>query len=407
MKKFILIFVTVLAVSGVSVFAAYNVPNGTNTSKYGRTYPMASTSVYRVPVQIATSASVDMSDFELTKNSPSKLNLKCSDEYMEECFPNNTYHPKVLDLGKDGWNDYRYWVSYTPYPGGSDEYENPHIMATNDLINYSEIKFSQPIPYNYKKGVRFNSDSHIVFNDDLNRLEIFWRYTDYDIDYASILMSYSYDGNTWSNAETVFETYDRKKEDMVSPAIIYDNGKYRAWYVNGYKVKYRELNDGKWSREKTCDLPYENGAYTWHIDLIENNGKYEILTCATTDKEDRKHMNLYYAQSDDGLKWSTAKTVLKPTGYDDDWDGNGLYRSTFMYSEGIYYVLYGGRNDNKDFGVGLLFGKDMYNLYGTNCDYVYDGANSARKFWYCVNQYKDFTGEPEENAAGFKAEEIE
>ena len=92
-----------------------------------------------------------------------------------------------------------------------------------------------------------------------------------------------------------------------------------------------------------CKLPYENDAYSWHIDLIKNKDKYEILTCATTDKNDRKHMNLYYAKSDDGLKFGTAKTVLRPTGYDADWDGNGLYRSTFMYSDGMYYVLYGGR----------------------------------------------------------------
>ena len=113
-------------------------------------------------------------------------------------------------------------------------------------------------------------------------------------------------------------------------------------------------------------------------------------------------MNLYYAKSDDGLKFGTAKTVLRPTGYDADWDGNGLYRSTFMYSDGMYYVLYGGRNDAKNFGVGLLFGKDMYNLYGTNCDYVYDSVNSAQKFWNFIDQYKDFTGEPDIRKKGFK-----
>lgn len=152
-----------------------------------------------------------MTGFELTKNSPSKLNLKCVDEYQEECFPNNAYHPKVLDLGKDGWNGYRYWVSYTPYPQGNDEYENPHIVASNDLINYSEIKFSQPVLSNYKNGRCFNSDSEIVYNNDLNRLEIIWRYTDYDIDYASLLMSYSYDGNTWSKPETFLKPMTEKR----------------------------------------------------------------------------------------------------------------------------------------------------------------------------------------------------
>lgn len=409
MKRFVLIFVTAVAVAGVSVFAAYNVPNTTDNLKYGTTHTMASTVLNKKPVEMTTSPNVDMTGFELTKNSPSKLDLKCVDEYQEECYPNNVYHPKVLDMGEEGWNGYRYWVSYTPYPKGNDEFENPHVVASNDLINYSEIKFSQPVLLNYKKAVRFNSDSELVYNYDLHRMEIIWRYTDYDIDYASLLRSYSYDGDTWTEPEIFFETYDRIKEDMVSPAIVYEDHTYKVWYVNAYKVKYREFKDDKWSKIRMCNLPYENDAYTWHIDVIKNGDKYEILTCATTDKEDRKHMNLYYAKSktNDALKWDTAKTVLRPTGNDADWDGNGLYRSTFMYSDGIYYVLYGGRNDAKDFGVGLLFGKDMYNLYGTNCDYVYDGANSAQKFWNFINHYKDLTSEPEVSEKGFKTEELE
>lgn len=404
MRKFVLIFVTSIAVASVSAFAAYNLPKPVEVSKYSTTHTMASTYVNGKTTELTTEPNIDMTDFKITENSPSKLNLKCVDEYQEAQYPNNAYHPKVLDLGKDGWNGYRYWLSYTPYPEGNDEYENPHIVASNDLINYSEIKFSQPVLYNYKKGVRFNSDSHIVFNDNQNRLEIIWRYTDYDIDYASLLISYSYDGDTWSEPETFYETYDRKKEDMVSPAIIYENGTYRVWFVNAYKVKYRELKDGQWSNIKVCELPYEDDAFTWHIDLIKNNDKYEILTCATTDKKDRKHMSLYYAKSDDGLKFDTAKTVLNPTGNNSDWDGNGLYRSSFMYSDGLYFVLYGGRNDAKDFGTGLLFGKDMYNLYGTNCDYVNDGANSAKKFWNFINQYNDLVGQSKSNDNGFWVE---
>ncbi len=323
---------------------------------------------------------IDMSDFEITNNSISKLNLISCESYVESVYPNNAYHPKVIDTGRGGWNGYRYWVSYTPYPAGDDRYENPHIVATNDLINYSEIKYAVPEPANHKRGSIFNSDSHIVFNGDLNRLELFWRYTNYDENYSSIKFVYSYDGNTWSETETFFETYDRKKEDMVSPAIIYENGTYKVWYVNGYKVRYREYNNG-WSDEHIADLPYADGALSWHIDVIKNSstGLYEILTCATTDKRDRKHMNLYYSASADGLNWDTAVAVVTPSSDPYAWDGGGLYRSTLIYTDGLYYVLYSGRNDSGNIGVSLLFGSDMYNLYGTNCDYIHDGTNSALK----------------------------
>ena len=88
MRKFVLIFVTAVAVAGVSVFAAYNIPEDANKSRYDATYTMAPTVINRKPVQFTTSPNVDMTGFELTKNSPSKLNLRCSDEYQEECYPN-------------------------------------------------------------------------------------------------------------------------------------------------------------------------------------------------------------------------------------------------------------------------------------------------------------------------------
>lgn len=365
-------------VVGVNSKPATSTTSSTEPVTSKATVPVTEEPTTTVPQ--TTAPQIDMSDFELTDNSASKLNLVCCDDYIESVYPNNAYHPKIVDTGADGWNGYRYWVSYTPYPSGDDKYENPHIVATNDLINYSEIKYSVSELENYKRSSIFNSDSHIVFNDDLNRLELFWRYTNYDQNYASIKLVYSYDGNNWSEPQSFFETYNRKKEDMVSPAIIYENGVYKVWYVNGYKVRYREY-DGSWSDERITDLSYIDGAVSWHIDVIKNSktGLYEILTCATTDKADRLHMNLYYASSADGFDWGTAVTVKTPSSDPYAWDGGGLYRSTFMYSDGLYYMLYSGRNDSGDIGIGLLFGSDMYNLHGTNSDYIYDGANSARQ----------------------------
>lgn len=42
-EKFVLIFVTAVAVASVSVFAAYNLPENTDASKYENTHTMAST----------------------------------------------------------------------------------------------------------------------------------------------------------------------------------------------------------------------------------------------------------------------------------------------------------------------------------------------------------------------------
>ena len=198
---------------------------------------------------------------DITSNSISKVNLKSVDDDIEYYYPNHAYHPKIVDLGKK-WKGYRYWVSYTPYPRAKDYYENPHVVASNDLINYSEIKFSEDPLYNHKKSTRYNSDSHLVYNDDLDRLELFWRYTDYEANYMAMYMRYSYDGNEWSDSETVYETYNREKEDMISPALIYDNGTYKVWYVNAYKLYYREYTDGVWSTPVDTKLRFADNAYT-------------------------------------------------------------------------------------------------------------------------------------------------
>ena len=329
-------------------------------------------------------------DFRLLHSSKSKLPLASGYEIIEKSHPYSGYHPKVLDMGENGWNGYRYWVSYTPYPAGLDYYENAHVIASNDLISYSEIKhFEEPLN-NHKKSVRFNSDSHLVYNDDLDRLELFWRYTDYDADYMALYMKYSEDGTNWSDTETFYMTFDMKSYDMVSPAIIYENGTYKIWYVKSYSVFYREYRDGVLTEPVKTNLKYENNARTWHIDVIKTDKGYELLSCATEDLNDRKHMSLYYTTSIDGMNWDNAKLVLTPSDKERNWDGGGLYRSSFMYSDGMYYVLYSGKNDHKEMGTGLVFGKDMYNLYGTDLDFIKNGPDSAIKFWKFINTYKTY-----------------
>ena len=330
--------------------------------------------------QETTQSATEEPELNLYSNSISKINLQSSDEYIESIYPNNAYHPKLIDMGHS-WRGYRYWISYTPYPNAKDYYENPHIVASNDLINYSEIKFAEPELTNHKKSVCYNSDSHLVYNSELDRLELFWRYTDYDNEYMCLYMRYSTDGNNWSDKTVVFETCNNSKEDMISPTLIYENGIYKIWYENDYRILYREFADGVWSSPTVCNMEFEDGAYLWHLDVIRTERGYEFLGCACTDKNDRRHMNLYYSTSDDGINWSTASVVISPSSDEHNWDGGGLYRATFIYSDGIYYVLYSGRNDYDDFGTGLLFGKDMYSLRGTDLDYINDEQKSAADFW--------------------------
>ena len=46
-------------------------------------------------------------------------------------------HPSIKWF-ENGWNGYKYWMAVTPYPNGSAFYENPCIIASNDLVSWVE-----------------------------------------------------------------------------------------------------------------------------------------------------------------------------------------------------------------------------------------------------------------------------
>ena len=62
-------------------------------------------------------------------------------------------HPKAVAFNEK-WNGYKYWITFTPYCNGDDRTENPHILASNDLINWEEpTGYTNPLdpePEKYK-----------------------------------------------------------------------------------------------------------------------------------------------------------------------------------------------------------------------------------------------------------------
>ena len=90
-------------------------------------------------------------------------------------------HPSVLHFDEP-WNGYTFWIAYSPYPEADDSKENPHILASNDGVNWVlPSGFSNPLddtPKGYKSGVVYNSDPELVYNSDTNELEFWWRYVD-------------------------------------------------------------------------------------------------------------------------------------------------------------------------------------------------------------------------------------
>lgn len=296
---------------------------------------------------------------------------------------NQSYHPKILKF-EEKWNGYKYWMSYTPYPKGDDLKENPSIAVSNDLIHWSAPKgLINPLddPQDKERATVYNSDAHLVYNNDNNTLEIYWRYTNDHKKISQIFRRISSDGINWGKKELVATAKDRTKADIISPAIIYENGIYKMWYVvTAGKVNYTESNDGlNWYNEKSIDIKYDTDLKTWHLDVIKTQKGYEMLVVAFTKWEKRNDMSLYYTKSTEGIKWDTAKKIMEPAVKEKVWDNKGIYRSTFIYEDGIYYVIYGGTSRKDKHGLGLVFGKDIHKLKPNNIDWKKENASEIFK----------------------------
>ena len=133
------------------------------------------------------------------------------------------YHPKLLCF-EDGWNGYKYWMSYTPYPYHNAIFENPSIAVSNDLVNWSVPNgMTSPLLDDLSENGdenRYNSDSNILYNIDTDSIECWWRYVD-DVDNKMyIYRTITNDGINWSEKEVCIQSDNRKELDYVSPAVM-------------------------------------------------------------------------------------------------------------------------------------------------------------------------------------------
>lgn len=303
------------------------------------------------------------------KSKNSKYKLEIISSYGD----NEAYHPKVLSF-PNGWNGYKYWMSYTPYPNGDDSKENPHIAVSNDMINWNPVKGTNgSLDDISNDGVKeqYNSDSHIVYNSDTKELECYWRFVDNINNTVTLYRRKTKDGIHWSPKEITAYSNNRKQKDYVSPAIIYQNGLYKMWYVNKNKeIKYAtSINGTQWEDVASINLKYEKSLITWHLDVISTTKGYEMIVVAYDKWANHHNMNLYYTKSQDGIHWEIAKTIIEPTTKTKNWDNRGIYRSSFIYENGMYYVFYGGTSKNYHHGIGFVYGQDILKLHSVDTNF--------------------------------------
>ena len=290
-------------------------------------------------------------------NSKEPLNIKTYDGHDQPM------HPDIVYIDK-GFNGYKYWMAYTPYPNMNDDFENPCIGASNDGINWDTPKsIRNPIvlpPDDMEEGGHF-SDTDIVY--DNGNLYVYFVYNKMGVLGPSRFYRVaSKDGINWSKAELVYKCTAPNPISGYSPGVIKGKAGYKMWYTSeGNTLSMISSKDGKeWSDYKKCNINID-GWTVWHVNVIETDLGYEGLMCATDKKI--KNRALFYIKSSDGINWeSSSEPIIYPT--KSGWDSSEIYRSTFLKQNGVYRVWYSAKDPERRWHIGYSEGETPETLNG-------------------------------------------
>lgn len=284
------------------------------------------------------------------------------------CYGNyQAVHPKVIYF-KNGWNEYKFWMAYTPYPYGNDFYENPCIAVSNDMINWEDPFSINPLDFVSENGNIHLSDTHLVYREDLNSMECWYRFRNKETKEEKFYRRITTCGRNWTKPEVVFNCNDFNQISLaLSPVVLYENNKYKMWLVNqDYKIIYLESNDcSTWNIQGRININFENVKnYTpWHMDIVHTKKGYEMIVVPIYAGRFEK-MNLYYTKSKNEVEFELAREIMKPSSDEKAWDNALLYRASFIIYEGEYYLFYSAENKSNEWHIGLSQGKDIFNIQG-------------------------------------------
>lgn len=277
---------------------------------------------------------------------------------------NSPYHPSVLHF-ETPWNGYTYWMANTPFPHKTspyrDRYECPSVYASNDGFHWN-CAANNPIAGLTAEEIEnydYLSDPHLIYRDGV--VECWYRLTrrhghhNYSADSEHYLLrKQTTDGTHWTDGETVMEISKKYGRELVSPALLYQDG-YKMWIVDlkdtdgCHAIDFLTSQDGKeWSDIETCHFkgPKTN---PWHIDVQFFDGYY-WLTCY----EIKKDLTLW--KSIDGKHFEFVDKLLSPSHAAASFYGKMVYRACLAKIADNDYRLYFSAEDSFSAHIGVMQG---------------------------------------------------
>lgn len=277
------------------------------------------------------------------------------------CYDNPyNVHPKVLYFPTPVFM-HKYWMCYTPYPGGKPRLENPSIAYSDDGLQWKNIA-NTPLHNGYYNNNQYNSDPCIVFNRQKYSMECWYRFADANNPKEIIYRQVTHDGINWSKAEILHHTTSCSQ--ALAPSVIIDeNGLYHIWLVchdsGGRRLQYFESTDGKdWRHIKDIEQTYEHNGIIydpWHADITLLDNRYFMVMMAKATGQSSSWI-LFYSESTDNTNWTTPQPLLLPRA--DQWDAQ-LYKACIVKTDDLYRLYYSARRKYTYF-IGLDISNTPY-----------------------------------------------
>lgn len=265
---------------------------------------------------------------------------------------NAPIHPKVLDTG--GFGGYRYWMAYTPYPGGDDTKENPSVVASSDGDTWVAPATNpiEPAPSGVSTGYLYHADTHLAFVG--GTMYLFFLLNESTGYYSGTRTTTLYcrtstNGTSWTAKQVVIETVTTDTVPLLSPSISYYDGEWWLWTYDSAtdptSCKLRKSSSlfDTWADPITCTLALSDALREpWHFDVCRIPNGWAMLI-SDRRRSDNVSGHIWFAYSEDGVVWrvrdgelstaspNTYRSSIVPSGagfdaWITDWDARKIRR---------------------------------------------------------------------------------
>lgn len=246
-------------------------------------------------------------------------------------------HPDVLYFAA-GWNGYKYWMAYTPYPPEANE--NPSLAVSNDGVTWiTPPGLTNPV-IAAPTAPAYNSDASLCMSADGLTMWLIWRKFEVVANYDRVYVASSTDGITWGASTLIIDT---SYPYAMSPSALWDGAQFVMYTCTletlTYHIERRvcATMDGTWGA--VTDITFANSSQMQpkHADIILSGGVYYLIFMDSVVAHG-VNRGLYFAKGSNGIAFTLDPNFRMAYGVG-VWDYEPYRASLLPVGDGmdIYY----------------------------------------------------------------------